>query len=59
MSMHGYEGASISAIIKASGIQKSSIYWQFDSNAAIAAAVGAAAEVPQNVVKPGVVVRFI
>jgi AcrR family transcriptional regulator len=39
MSMHGYEGASISAIIKESGIQKSSIYWQFDSKAAIAAAV--------------------
>jgi AcrR family transcriptional regulator len=39
MSEHGYEGASISAIIKASGIQKSSIYWQFDSKAAIAAAV--------------------
>ena len=39
MSLHGYEGASISAIIKESGIQKSSIYWQFDSKAAIAAAV--------------------
>ena len=25
-SLHGYEGASISAIIKESGIQKSSIY---------------------------------
>lgn len=39
MSEHGYEGASISAIIKESGLQKSSIYWQFDSKAAIAAAV--------------------
>ena len=39
MSLHGYEGASISAIIKESGIQKSSIYWQFDSKSAIAAAV--------------------
>jgi len=39
MSEYGYDGASISAIIKASGIQKSSIYWQFDSKAAIAAAV--------------------
>lgn len=39
MSEYGYEGASISAIIKESGIQKSSIYWQFDSKAAIAAAV--------------------
>ncbi len=39
MSEHGYEGASISLIIKESGIQKSSIYWQFDSKAAIAAAV--------------------
>lgn len=39
MSEDGYEGASISAIIKESGIQKSSIYWQFDSKAAIAAAV--------------------
>ena len=39
MSLHGYEGASISAIMKESGIQKSSIYWQFDSKAAIAAAV--------------------
>lgn len=39
MSQHGYEGASISAIIKESGLQKSSIYWQFDSKAAIAAAV--------------------
>lgn len=39
MSEFGYEGASISAIIKESGIQKSSIYWQFDSKASIAAAV--------------------
>jgi AcrR family transcriptional regulator len=39
MSEYGYEGASISLIIKESGIQKSSIYWQFDSKAAIAAAV--------------------
>ncbi len=39
MSEYGYEGASISAIIKESGLQKSSIYWQFDSKAAIAAAV--------------------
>jgi AcrR family transcriptional regulator len=39
MSEYGYEGASISAIMKESGIQKSSIYWQFDSKAAIAAAV--------------------
>ena len=39
MSELGYDGASISAIIKASGIQKSSIYWQFESKAAIAAAV--------------------
>jgi AcrR family transcriptional regulator len=39
MSEYGYEGASISAIIKESGIQKSSIYWQFESKADIAAAV--------------------
>jgi AcrR family transcriptional regulator len=39
MSQYGYEGASISAIMKAAGLQKSSIYWQFDSKAAIAAAV--------------------
>jgi AcrR family transcriptional regulator len=39
MSEYGYEGASISAIMKESGIQKSSIYWQFESKAAIAAAV--------------------
>ena len=39
MSEYGYDGASISAIMKASGLQKSSIYWQFDSKAAIAAAV--------------------
>ena len=39
MSRHGYEGASISAIMKEAGLQKSSIYWQFDSKAAIAAAV--------------------
>jgi AcrR family transcriptional regulator len=39
MSQHGYEGASISAIMKAAGLQKSSIYWQFDSKTAIAAAV--------------------
>lgn len=39
MSDYGYEGASISAIIAESGIRKSSIYWQFDSKAAIAAAV--------------------
>ncbi len=39
MSVHGYEGASISEIIKETGIQKSSIYWQFDSKSVIAAAV--------------------
>lgn len=39
MSEYGYDGASISLIIKESGIQKSSIYWQFESKAAIAAAV--------------------
>jgi AcrR family transcriptional regulator len=39
MSEYGFEGASISTIIKETGIQKSSIYWQFDSKTAIAAAV--------------------
>lgn len=39
MSEYGYDGASISRIIEATGLKRSSLYWQFDSKAAIAAAV--------------------
>lgn len=39
MSEYGYDGASISAILKETGLRRSSLYWQFESKAEIAAAV--------------------
>lgn len=39
MSQRGYEGTSIAAISKETGLPNSSIYWHFESKAAILAAV--------------------
>jgi AcrR family transcriptional regulator len=39
MSEYGYDGASITAILKETGLRRSSVYWQFESKAEIAAAV--------------------
>lgn len=39
MSQRGFEGTSIAAISKETGLPNSSIYWHFDSKAAILAAV--------------------
>jgi AcrR family transcriptional regulator len=39
MSLHGYDGASVSRIAAASGLPSSSIYWHFGSKSGVLAAV--------------------
>ncbi|CAN5324020.1 hypothetical protein BH09ACT6_BH09ACT6_03450 [soil metagenome] len=39
MSLHGYDGASVSRIARASGLPSSSIYWHFGSKSGVLAAV--------------------